>query len=104
MKLEKNVPQRKQWIFNDGSQPFQMRIMTAEEIQSVEHIHKTMVEYFYLIDGQMLISVEGNSYPMERGDLVVVEPGERHHIVRHSDDIQLLLLMPPPVPNDKVLV
>jgi quercetin dioxygenase-like cupin family protein len=104
MKLEKNIRQQKQWIFNDGSLPIQMRIMIADEIQSVEHIHKTMVEYFYLIEGQMLISIEGNNHQLERGDLVVVEPGERHHIVRHSDDIQLLLLMPPPVPNDKVLV
>jgi len=104
MKVKKKIGLEKQWIFNDGSQPIQVRIMSAEEIQSREHLHKTMHEYFYLLQGRMKISVEGNVVELAEDDLIVVEPGERHHIVEQSADLLLMLLMPPPVPDDKVNV
>jgi quercetin dioxygenase-like cupin family protein len=102
VKLKKKIGSEKTWIFSDGSQPIQVRIMSAEEIQSKEHFHKTMHEYFYLVQGRMKISVEGDIVELAKDDLIVVEPGERHHIVEQSADLLLMLLMPPPVPNDKV--
>lgn len=103
MKVKKKIGLKKEWIFNDGSQPIQLRIMTSDEIQSVEHLHKTMHEYFYLLQGNMKISVNGKVIEMARDDLIVVEPGERHHVIEKSDDLLLMLLMPPPVPADKVI-
>lgn len=103
MIVKQKIGSEKKWIFDDGSQPINMRIMTSEEIQSVEHLHKTMHEYFYLLQGRMKISVEGNVVELAKDDLIVVEPGERHHIIEQSPDLLLLLLMPPPVPNDKVI-
>ncbi|MGD2088627.1 MAG: cupin domain-containing protein [Candidatus Aminicenantes bacterium] len=103
VKIKKKIKSEKAWIFNDGSQPIQVRIMTSEGIRSIEHLHKTMHEYFYLLQGRMKISVEGNEVELAKDDLIVVEPGERHHIIEHSPDLLLMLLMPPPVPNDKVI-
>jgi mannose-6-phosphate isomerase-like protein (cupin superfamily) len=103
MKIKKNISPVKQWIFNDGSQPIQLRIMSSGEIHSIEHLHKTMHEYFYLLEGHMKISIDGNIVELGKDDLVVVEPGERHHIIEKSPDLMLMLLMPPPVPNDKVI-
>ncbi|MFC2140847.1 cupin domain-containing protein [Acidobacteriota bacterium] len=103
MKVKKKIGSEKAWIFNDGSQPIQLRIMTSEEILSREHLHKTMHEYFYLLQGKMKISVDGNVVELAKDDLIVVEPGERHHIIEQSPDLLLMLLMPPPVPNDKVI-
>jgi len=102
VKVKKKIGLEKQWIFNDGSQPIQVRIMSTEEIRSKEHFHKTMHEYFYLLQGRMKISVEGDVVELAKDDLIVVEPGERHHIIEQSADLLLMLLMPPPVPNDKV--
>ena len=104
MKVKKKIGAKKKWIFNDGSQPVQLRIMTSNEIQSVQHLHKTMYEYFYLLEGHMKISVEGVVRELTRDDLIVVEPGERHHIIEQSPDLRLMLLMPPPVPDDKVII
>jgi len=104
VKVKKKIGLEKQWIFNDGSQPIQVRIMNSEEIRSKEHFHKTMHEYFYLLQGRMKISVEGDVVELAKDDLIVVEPGERHHIVEQSADLLLMLLMPPPVPNDKAYV
>jgi quercetin dioxygenase-like cupin family protein len=103
VKVKKKIGSEKTWIFNDGSQPIQLRIMTSEEIQSIEHLHKTMYEYFYLLEGHIKISVDGNVKELSKDDLIVVEPGERHHIIEQSPDLRLMLLMPPPVPHDKVI-
>jgi len=103
MVVKKRIRWEKTWIFNDGSQPIQLRIMASEEIRSIEHLHRTMHEYFYLLQGRMKISVEGNIVELAKDDLMVVEPGERHHIIEQSPDLLLLLLMPPPVPDDKVI-
>lgn len=102
MELKKNISLEKQWIFNDGSVPIQLRIIAADEIHSIEHLHKTMHEYFYLLRGSMKIAVNGEKIELNKDDLLVVEPGERHHIIKKSKDLLLLLLMPPPVPDDKV--
>jgi len=104
VKIKKKIGSEKQWIFNDGSQPIQLRIMASEEIRSIEHLHKTMHEYFYLIQGRMKISVDGNVVELVKDDLIVVEPGEKHHIIEQSADLLLMLLMPPPVPDDKVII
>ncbi|MCP5103710.1 MAG: cupin domain-containing protein, partial [bacterium] len=66
MKIKKNVGLGKQWLFNDGSVPIQLRIIAAEEIQPVEHIHKTMHEYFYVLQGNMTLSINGDAIEMNK--------------------------------------
>ncbi len=104
MILKKNTGKAKQWLFNDGSLPVNMRVMAGPEIRKIEHFHKTLHEYFYIIKGTMKLSVNGNIIEMAQDDLVVVEPGERHVVIENSNDLLLMLMMPPPVPNDKVIV
>jgi mannose-6-phosphate isomerase-like protein (cupin superfamily) len=104
MILKQHIGQAKQWLFNDGSQPFQVRVMKAGEIRRVEHIHKTMHEYFYVITGSLKLSVDGNIVKMKTDDLVIVEPGERHVVTEVSEDLRLLLIMPPPIQNDKLII
>ena len=103
MIIKKNIEQEKKWLFNDGSLPIQLRIVSPEDINPVEHYHKTMHEYFLLLKGSVKILVEGNVYEPGKGDLIIVEPGEVHKVVDYSQDMKLLLLMPPPVPADKVI-
>lgn len=104
MILKQSIGNQKQWIFNDGSQPFQVRVIKAQEIRLVPHIHKAMHEYFYVIKGELTLSVNHQSIDMKEDDLVVVEPGERHVVTQTSDDLLLMLIMPPPVENDKILI
>lgn len=104
MKHLKNVCELQQWLFEDGSQPFQMRVMKEEEIGNQNHLHKTMVEYFYVVQGHMTLAVNDLEIAMHPDDLIVVEPGEAHVVKEKSADLRLLLIMPPPVPEDKVLL
>ena len=101
MIIKKNIGQVGKWIFNDGSQPFQVRAIHSHEIGNQEHLHKTMIEYFYVVRGTMIISINGQPVHMREDDLVVVEPGEPHVVTEKSPDLFLFLIMPPPVPGDK---
>lgn len=104
MVIKKNISQPAQWIFNDGSQPFQLKVVHAHEINDQEHFHQTMHEYFYVLCGSMTIAINGDVIRLYTDDLVVVEPGEPHYIKEKSPDLRLFLVMPPPRPNDKVIL
>ncbi|MCP4155686.1 MAG: cupin domain-containing protein [bacterium] len=104
MKQIKNVSGQGKWIFNNSAVPCQLRVMSAQEINSIKHLHKTMHEYFYLVEGHLKLEVEGAVYSLGKDDILLIEPGASHHVVEASPDIKLLLIMPPPVPGDKVLL
>jgi len=104
MKIKRNLSREKEWLFNDGSLPIQVKIVEPGDINSVEHYHKTMHEYFFLLQGRARISVNGTVHALERDDVLIVEPGEIHRVIDYSADMRLLLLMPPPVPGDKYVV
>lgn len=90
------------WVLNDRKHPIQIRILTCDQIHSQDHLHKTMHEYFYILEGSLVISLNGETIEMKKDDLLVVDPGERHFVKEKSKDIRLLLMMPPPVENDKI--
>lgn len=47
--------------------------------QSVEeHVHKTMYEVFYILEGKASFTIEGEEVILEQGDSIVVEEGETH--------------------------
>lgn len=102
MKIIRNISKPGKWVFNDGSDPIQLRIMRSEEIHLIKHLHKTMYEYFYVLDGIMKISVNETIFYLKKDDIIYVEPKEVHQVVEKSSDLKLLLIMPPPVENDKV--
>lgn len=43
------------------------------------HTHTT-TEIYYLLKGQGVFHIEGNEYPLERGDLLIMKPSESHYI------------------------
>ncbi len=104
MHIKKNITQLKEWLFTDGQSPIQLRIVEPADINPVKHYHRAMHEYFYLVQGSVDIDVDGTIHSLEKDDLLVAEPGEIHVITRMSPDMKLLLLMPPPIPGDKVVV
>ncbi len=52
------------------------------------HVHDTE-EVFIFIQGQGVIPIDGVDYPVQTGDVVIVEAGEDHH-TRSSDDDPLV--------------
>jgi len=104
MVVKENIDLEKKWLCDDGQNPIQLRVIVPGDISKVEHYHKSMHEYFLVMQGEMEIKVAERVVKLGPGGLVVVEPGETHVILSTSIDAKILLLMPPPVPGDKVNV
>jgi quercetin dioxygenase-like cupin family protein len=49
------------------------------------HVHDVN-EVFIFVQGKGVIPVDGVDYPVETGDVVIVEPGEDHHTRSSVDD------------------
>ncbi|MCP5050216.1 MAG: cupin domain-containing protein, partial [bacterium] len=78
MKLERNIRSIPHWFFTDGSVPIQVRLLSTRDIRKEKHLHRTMHEYFYVLQGNLELSVSGETVRMERDDMAIVEPGEPH--------------------------
>ncbi|MCU0519945.1 MAG: cupin domain-containing protein [Anaerolineae bacterium] len=49
------------------------------------HIHDT-AEVFIFVQGQGILPIDGVDYPVETGDVVIVEAGEDHHTRSSVED------------------
>ncbi|MGC9347574.1 MAG: cupin domain-containing protein [Anaerolineae bacterium] len=49
------------------------------------HVHDTD-EVFIFVQGRGVIPIDGVDYPVETGDVVIVEAGEDHHTRSSEDD------------------
>ena len=100
MKIITGLPEREGWHLREGM-PIQVGIKSGATPFSGPHLHRTMTEYFYLLEGEISLRVDRKAITVGKGDLVVVEPGEAHEVLSASPDALLLLLMPPFVAGDK---
>jgi quercetin dioxygenase-like cupin family protein len=53
--------------------------------QITPHAHRDAVETFYLLEGSATFVVNGVSYQVSVGDVIVIEPGDQHHLKSHSE-------------------
>ena len=102
MRIIPGVLQKDGWHLAETGLPIQVGVKSGATQFSLGHKHRTMAEYFLLLRGSLRLRVDDREFEMKQGDLIVVEPGEAHSVIHASRDSLLLLLMPPPVENDKV--
>jgi len=43
-------------------------------------------EVFVILQGKGVMELDGREHPMTTGDILVVEPGEDHHLIADRDD------------------
>lgn len=102
MRIIPDVLQKEGWHLAETGLPIQLGVKSGASPFGHGHLHRTMAEYFLLLQGELRLRVDDRELEMKAGDLVVVEPGETHAVTHASRDSLLLLLMPPPVKDDKV--
>ncbi|MFW6153754.1 MAG: cupin domain-containing protein [Planctomycetota bacterium] len=49
------------------------------------HVHDDC-EAFVILQGRAVMEVDGQSYDLAAGDVVIIESGEDHHLVADADD------------------
>lgn len=68
-------------------------INLLEGSRAVEHDHPDAYEVFYCMGGKVLFKVGGREVPLSSGQLLIVEPGERHSIEDTPEEAELLYFM-----------
>ncbi|MDR1785644.1 MAG: cupin domain-containing protein [Spirochaetaceae bacterium] len=69
------------------------------------HYHNVMEENFYILEGTVLIVVDGVSYTLTRGQFIHVEPGEVHYVINRSGaPVKMVSSLAPYQEKDKIEV
>jgi mannose-6-phosphate isomerase-like protein (cupin superfamily) len=50
------------------------------------HVHDDHYEVFVCVQGRGVVEVEGVDRPFEVGDILLIEPGESHHVRADAND------------------
>lgn len=57
----------------------EVAVFTQHAAQDLHH-HKIGTEFYTVVEGRMVIEVEGQSYALTAGDMIVVNPGAVHQV------------------------
>ena len=67
------------------------------------HYHETVEETFYVVQGQGTMVASGETFPLQEGDVLRMDPTDRHDV--HNDGeapLKLVFIKCPYAPQDKV--
>ena len=102
MKIYRNILEKTRWHVSGSNIPIQLGVKTVNSPIGSSHFHRTMHEYFLVLEGKICLSLEGKDVELDKGDLLIIDPCESHAMISKSSDAKYVLLMPKAVPNDKV--
>jgi mannose-6-phosphate isomerase-like protein (cupin superfamily) len=68
---------------------FRRTLITADDTPAVNvsylriddsryHYHRQMTELYYVLSGSGTITLDGETYPVQSGDIALIRPGVRH--------------------------
>jgi mannose-6-phosphate isomerase-like protein (cupin superfamily) len=57
-----------------------MHVTTISE-DSRTHYHKTMTEFYYVLEGEGVIELDGETFPLKPNMAIMIKPGCRHRAV-----------------------
>ena len=56
------------------------------------HLHTQNTEIYYVIEGKLLLSVDGQKHWLKAGDLATVYPGACHHFETTDDQVVFMAI------------
>lgn len=67
------------------------------------HLHEMNREFYYVVQGKLLINVEGQEIWLKEGDLLSVDPGACHHFETTDEKVTFVAIKKEPGLDDKRL-
>lgn len=72
--------------------------------REVRHFHTRARQFFYVLDGELTLEVEGRRHLLSARLGLEIGPGERHQALNESDrDVRFLVISSPPAQGDRVI-
>ncbi len=65
-----------------------------------QHYHKTATEYYQVIEGDGSIILDGQTFPLKKGDHITIPPGTRHQAIEGDHGLKVLIVAFPSAKND----
>lgn len=69
--------------------------------KTIPHAHMELEEIFIVMNPTKL-GINGEIHQLEKGDLVVVNPGEAHHFETYNEPVTVIAIKLPNLKDDKV--
>jgi quercetin dioxygenase-like cupin family protein len=67
------------------------------------HFHRSARQFFYVLEGELTLEVEGQTHVLRSGTGLEITPGERHQACNRSGaDVAFLVISSPPSHGDRV--
>lgn len=102
LKIDKNKP--KGWFAGPWNSDLEVSIGYANEGINELHYHTKMREVYLIAKGESVAKVNDQKVKLVAGDLLVVEPNEKHTFLSNSDEYMHFVIHSPSVKGDKVSV
>jgi mannose-6-phosphate isomerase-like protein (cupin superfamily) len=66
------------------------------------HYHKVATQFFYVLEGEAIMKVEGIEYPLSKGTGLEISAGQRHQFLnRSSKEVTFLVISAPSAAGDR---
>lgn len=67
------------------------------------HHHVRSRQFFYVLEGELIMEVEHHEYSVRAGQGIEVVPGQRHQAMNRTDrDVRMIVVSQPPSHGDRV--
>ncbi len=91
--------------WNDS--PLQINCAKRNEIYKNEalHFHKDFCEYYIVLDGYLVLSIDKKEHKLLPGEIIMVEPLEKHCVIEVPEDgCRYMTIKSKSYKNNKILV
>lgn len=66
--------------------------------ESRTHYHKRLTELYFVLEGEGVIELDGDTFPVSAGVSILIKPGCRHRAIPSEDSDRPLRVLNVPVP------
>jgi quercetin dioxygenase-like cupin family protein len=67
------------------------------------HYHLYARQFFYVLEGELILEIEGTHIRLNTGEGIEIEPGQAHQVVNRSGaTVRFLIVSQPPSHGDRV--
>jgi quercetin dioxygenase-like cupin family protein len=56
-----------------------------------DHFHKEQTEFIYVVKGSLEMNIDGRAFSLNKGDLIIIQPGEVHSAANSNPTDTVLL-------------
>ncbi len=102
MKLSKQNSESK-YLFGLDEFKSPIQVGFVDRPEKLKHFHSEVFEYFLVSSGHIIMEVDGSEIRVSSGEVLCVEPKEKHMVKECSEDFKCFIVKYPVNQKDKII-